>query len=183
MATDPADVHPEYDTYTPENADEWTDEQIEAWREAKEQALHQESEQRRVEAAERNKEALDALRSVVDEDAETPTAEVALGEATVTVVARFDGSIEERLDYINKHREDIAEIRDTIISVLCDLIVEDDRDGAYQDPDVWQAYYREYGSEGLIKAFYRLAEPGLDRQEELESFRPERHGGGTRGRR
>ena len=185
MSDRPEDVHPDYQQLTPENAEDWSSEQKARYSELKEQQLHEEAQENTSELAKDERETLEVLRSTTTD--EPLTEEVNLGaeldgdDAYVTVTKRVSGALEEKFDAITEEQQSdaprIGRIKDTVIDAILLLIVDDDEPDAdaynFQSRKVWESYYYEEGSEGLMEVFEVLADPALSRYEQL-GFNPTR---------
>jgi len=183
MSDRPEDVHPDYEQLTPENAADWSDEQKEEYSRRKEQQLHEEAKENTSELAKDERETLEVLRSTTTD--EPLTEEVNLGaeldgdDAFVTVTKRVSGALEEKFDAITEEQQSdaprIGRIKDTVIDAILLLIVDDDEPDAdaynFQSRQVWESYYYEEGSEGLMEVFEVLADPALSRYEQLGNSR------------
>jgi len=186
-SVDPSEIHPEYDVLSPENISEWSDEQVEAYREAKGAVLLG----LRVELAAKERDTLDFLKSTTEPEGPQHTETVNLGEAlgkeedaTVTVRTKLTGELEAKFDAITdeqaKDLPRIANIKDAVIDAITMLIVDDDEPDddpyTFRSRAVWEAYYYDAGSEGLMEVFNAVASPALERYEDLGNSQ-------TRGRR
>lgn len=184
MATDlpdPADVHPEHDVLTPDNADDWSDDQIETYKAAKEADLAEQATENTAEMAKEERETLDALRSTT-ESADELTTTVNLGDAfdgaddvEIEVTTKVTGELEAKFDAISEETDKdvprIANIKEEIIDAILLLIVDDPEPETDQyrwgSRAVWEAFYMEEGSGGLMQVFQTISEPAMDRYEEL----------------
>jgi hypothetical protein len=181
---DPAAVHPEYDRLTPENADEWSDDQIAEYKRRKQADLHAEAEENSADLAAEEREALKRLRSATDTD-DHPTETVTIGDdvtgeaVDLEVSTKVTGRIEQKFDRITEEQQKetprIENIKGAVIDCITALIA----DGPEPDSDpvrwdsraLWEAYYLEEGSEGLMGVFETISKPALDRYEELGNSR------------
>jgi len=185
QTTRPEDVHPKYDEFRPENKDEWTEAQIQRYNEAKEAQLETQAQRNRANMAAEQRETLDALRSAVGDD-EVATEPVDIGEATVEVKTKISGELEQHFDAIAEEGEkDVPRtdnVRQHLIDAITLLIVDGGESEGYDfgDRRVWEAFYKDEGSEGLYDVFELVSEPARDRREELQKFR--NHQGGRAGR-
>lgn len=183
-SVDPSTIHPEHDTLTPENWDDWTEEQRERYLEAKDAALEAENEQNRAEMAREEKATLEFLKSTTEEKSDLHTETLNIGEELgaaddvfVTVRTKLSGELESKFDAITdeqgKDLPRIANIKDAIVDAICMLIVDDDESGKYdfQSRAVWEAYYYEEGSEGIMRVFNTVAGPALERYDDLGNSR------------
>jgi len=185
-SVDPSEIHPEYDRPEPGNIEEWSDEQLEKWNEANEAELDARVERNKVDMARDEREALDFLQSTTEADSELSTEQVNLGEALdgpddvyVTVRTRVSGELESKFDRISAEQEKdlprISNIKDEVIEAIRWLIVDDDEpDGDrynFQSRAVWEAYYYDAGSEGLMEVFNAVADPALSRYEAMGNSR------------
>jgi hypothetical protein len=183
MSDRPEDVHPDYQQLTPENAEDWSEDQKARYSELKEQQLHAEAQENTSELAKDERETLEVLRSTTTD--EPLTEEVNLGaeldgdDAYVTVTKRVSGALEEKFDAITEEQQSdaprIGRIKDTVIDAILLLIVDDDEPDAdaynFQSRQVWESYYYDAGSEGLMEVFEVLADPALSRYEQLGNSR------------
>lgn len=173
----PEEVHPDHKQPTPENIDDWSEEQLERWNEAQSQQLQAGAEQQRTEMVAEQRESLQALREAVTDDDEPETATVQLDQATVEVKTRIPGRLESKLDRIaTEEQRDIPDydaVREEMTDAILELIVDDEEKSGYRFTDrrVWEAFYDEYGSEGLATIFEQVSGPAMDRLERLEKFR------------
>lgn len=165
-AARPEDVHPEYDHPTPANADEWSDAQLDRYNELKDAELDARARENRVELSVEEEAALEQLGK------ETGTATVTFESGTEVEVKRhLTAAVEDRLDTISE-AETLMAAREDIIAAMANLIEDD----AYASERVWRAYAAEYGTSELFERFTTVAEPALERMEELgemDSFRSE----------
>jgi len=183
-SVDPTEIHPEYDRPTPETIDEWSSEQLEAYNEAKDAELTAEAEQSKAEMAREEKATLEFLKSTTQEESDLHTETLNIGEELgasddvfVTVKTKLSGELESKFDAITdeqgKDLPRIANIKDAIVDAICMLIVDDDESGKYdfQSRAVWEAYYYEEGSEGILRVFNAVAGPALERYDDLGNSR------------
>ena len=185
-SVDPTTIHPEHDTLTPENWDEWTEEQREQYLEAKDEELEADAEQSKAEMARSEREALAFLKSTTEREGPQHTTTVDLaeelgrpGEAPVTVRTKLTGELESKFDVISDEQSKdvprIGNVKDALIDAICMLIVDDTEPDAdrydFSSRAVWEAYYYDEGSEGLMEVFSAVADPALERYEQLGNSR------------
>jgi uncharacterized membrane protein len=175
-STDPSKIHPEHDEPTPANMDDWSEEQLEQYERAQKRELDRDAKEHRRELVQEEREALDKLR---DATSETPAAEqtttVAFGDAELVVTTKVTGELEGLFDdIVDEQRKEVSRpgtIKKTLIDAILLLIVDDDEPDddpvTFQSRALWEQYYLSEGSAGLMEAFDTLAEPALERYEEL----------------
>lgn len=164
MAAQPEEIHPEHERPTPENFDEWTDEQIDAWNSLQEQRLDKEVKDQRRERDAETQEALEALRDPEEED----TAEVELGQTTLTVKTTTNAKVEQLLERLERNRDD-ADVQRRFIPQVIAWFVESPEE--YTEPDIWREYAREFGRPELAIVMLRVIEPTAERTESEEVVR------------
>lgn len=166
---------------TPELAERLPDEKVEQYNQRVAERDERDLRQAKRERSEEQQELLEQLETVVDED--EPTATVEIGEITAEVTTKLSGKLEDNIDEISRLEDEerpgaISQARDLLIETCIMLVVDDDTEGLWdlQTWEAWEAYYRKHGSEGLIEAFMTLADPALERRENLKNSRRGRRG-------
>ena len=190
-STDPTQIHPEHDVLSPDNIGDWSDEQIEAYREAKDAELDAQADENKAEVSRKERETIDFLKSTTETEGPQHYETVDIGEAVgasdsveVDVTTKLTGELESKFDAISEEQGKdlprIGNIKDAVIDAITLLIVDDtESDGDRYDFSsraVWEAYYYDEGSEGLMQIFNAVADPALARYEKLGNSQ-------TRGRR
>lgn len=159
------------DAVTPENVDELSEREIEAiQRKRQEQgrAVLREAESLSADEAA-------ALEALSNGDSEEGTEVVELNNGVeVEVKTHIPGRVENRFTRMEGLAEqDPVEARGLLAENIADLILDSD----YGSAAVWREYGDEYGSGKLMEMFTRVAEPAMQRSQELreqvESFRPQ----------
>lgn len=166
---------------TPENESDWDEDQIETYKRAKDAQLSEESDANAADLAREERETLDALRSTT-ETAGALTTTVNLGDAfdgaddvEIEVTKKVTGELESKFDAISEETDKevprIANIKEEIIDAILLLIVDDPEPDTdqyrWQSRAVWEAFYMEEGSGGLMQVFQTISAPAMDRYEQL----------------
>lgn len=148
-------------------------------------ALHDEQ----VELTAQRQRELDTLETAFAPDG-PPTATREIGEATLEVRTKLPGAVEQAVERIREESQQppaersFAAVAEELIEAIPKLIVDDDEPDAdnyrWTDETTWRAWYDKHGSVALFDVFEYLAEPALDRVEELDSFRDGADGRGPR---
>lgn len=144
-----------------DNLDEYSEEEIEAYNERKEQDLRERGAEHQRELDEEQQAALEALRDPEEDD----TAQVELGQRTLTVNTYMDEEIERTFERLTENREDPDIQRQLLPEVMAWMIEAPEE---YTDPLIWREYAREYGRDELALALMRVVEPKADRAESDE---------------
>lgn len=168
MSTNPAEVHPDHDLPTPSNIDDWSDDQLEQYRRAKTTELTRDAEERRRSMSQQQRETVELLGSTQKDaydDALLDTVQV--GDLELTVTSKLTGEVETKLDRV-AGSDSLDDVVGTMIDTILYFVVDADADADVDDPAVWRAYYDRYGTEGLFDAFEQIADPAMERREDLK---------------
>lgn len=95
------------------------------------------------------------------------TETVTLGQTEIKVKNWIPGGIEKELGRFVSAEEQgnhgyILENMDKLVDVLTNLCVEE----PFNKEVFWAEYYDQWGMEGMVTSFHRIAEPGLEGMEE-----------------
>lgn len=159
---------------TPEELGKRPDESVEEFQERKRAKLRAALDEQLEDRSGDFREKLATIESAVAGDDDNLTETLPFGDHELTVTTRISGRLEQKLQRIDQHRQDLDEVKNALLDAIQLLIVGPEE---WADRDVWEAYYLEHGSEGLGNVFELLVEPALQRRERLnESFRKRRRG-------
>lgn len=167
-------IEDELAAMTPELAEKLPDEKIREYNDLRKQQGERELAKKHRELNEDHREALDSLESAIV-DPQTPDAEaITIGDARVEVRRHLSGKLEQAL--FDAIESDSKTAYQKFIDVLVgtdemDGLLVDAEDSAILERATWEAFYSEYGTEGIAEAVDQAASPALDRIEERESFR------------
>lgn len=148
------------DKVTPENVDELSEEEIQEINSRRSDRLRDAIEDEQT-LSESERDALDALEDGVEEETER----VEVNGVEVDVKTSIPGKVETRFARMEHVAEsDPVQARKLLAENVADMIEGE----SYGSPAVWRKFGEKYGTQRLMEVFDDVAEPAVERSEELE---------------